>query len=89
MSQFATEQALWDLSGNPANIQRYTEDPHGFLAGYALTDEEKRMIRDKDVRGLADQGNSQMLVMLFWNALSGGFDALPEYLGRMNTPSNT
>ena len=86
MSHFATEHALWDLSGNPAIIQQYMADPDSFLSRYNLTDEEKRMIREKDVKALAAQGNSQMLVMLFYMAQAGGFEHLPEYLGKMNAP---
>ena len=86
MTQFATEQALWDLSGNPMIIQQYCQDPDGFLARYALSDEEKRMIKEKDVKNLAAAGNSQMLVMLFYLAQEGGFAHLPQYLGLMNAP---
>lgn len=84
MTQFATEQALWDLSGNPAHGEQFSRDPGVFLQGYNLSEEEKRMIIEMDVRGLADSGNSQMLIMLFYLARTGGFANLPEYLGRMN-----
>lgn len=84
MSQFSTEHALWDLSGNPVNIQQYMADPDAFLDRYNLSDEERKMIREKDVKGLAKQGNSQMLIMLFYLAQEGGFEHLPDYLGKMN-----
>ena len=87
MSLFSLERALWDLSGNPENIQRYLQDPDEFLSGYALDDTERDLVKNKDVRAMADLGSSQMLLMLYWLAVSGGFESLPEYLGRMNTPA--
>lgn len=87
MSHFTTERALWDITSGPAQIQAYMTDPEAFLARYPLSNEEKSLIREKNVQALAAMGNSDMLVMLFWVAVSGGFDSLPDYLGRMNAPA--
>lgn len=84
MSYFTTERALWDITSGPAQIQAYMSDPDGFLARYPLSDAEQSMIKGKDVKGLSAMGNSDMLVMMFWQAISG--PALGEYLGRMNAP---
>ena len=52
-----------------------------------MSDEEKALLKDKNVKVLADQGNSHMLLMLFYISVSGGFSALPEYLGALNGPA--
>ena len=87
MSHFATERALWEITSSMDNIQEYMSDPDAVLQRYALSDEEKTLIKDKNVKALAELGNSQMLLMLFWIGTSGGFPSLPEYLGRMNAPA--
>lgn len=88
MTHFATERALWEITSSAENIERYCADPDAVLDVYTLTAEEKTLIKAKDVKALAERGNSQMLLMLFWISTSGGFQALPEYLGRMNAPAN-
>jgi hypothetical protein len=87
MSHFTTERALWDIASGPPHVMDYMADPGGFLGRYAISDAERSMILNKDVKGLAAAGNSHMLVMMFWLATSGGFDTLGEYLGRMNAPA--
>jgi len=87
MTQFATERAMWDLTASPENVQLFNSDPDAFLGRYELTDAEKALLKDKNVKALAEQGNSEYLIMTFWVATSGGFATLPEYLGRMNAPS--
>ena len=87
MSHFTTERALWDITSGPVQIQAYMADPDAFLSRYPLSDAERAMIKGKDVKGLAAMGTSDMLVMLFWLAVSGGFATLGEYLGRMNAPA--
>ncbi|MGE3692093.1 MAG: hypothetical protein AB7F98_12020 [Novosphingobium sp.] len=87
MSHFTTERALWEITSGPGPMQAYMADPEGFLARFALSDDERAMILNKDVQGLSAMGNSDMLTMLFWVAVSGGFASLGEYLGRMNAPA--
>lgn len=87
MTHFATERALWEITDSRENLELFNSDPDSFLDRYALSDEEKKLLKEKDVKALAERGNSDMLVMLFWVATSGGFQALPEYLGRMNAPA--
>jgi len=86
MSHFTTERVLWDIANNPQSNQQYVSDPDAVLGRYALTEEEKALIKAKDVKALAEQGNSHYLLMAFWVATSGGFAALPDYLGRLNAP---
>ncbi|MFC7049889.1 hypothetical protein [Emcibacter nanhaiensis] len=87
MTQIATERALWDVTSGPDKIQQYMADPDAFLAPYGMSDEEKALMKEKNVKALADQGHSHMLLMLFFVAVSGGFSALPEYLGALNGPA--
>ena len=87
MSHFTTERVLWEVTSGPGPMQAYMADPEGFLARHPLSDAERSMILNKDVKGLAAMGNSEMRVMLFWLAVSGGFATLGEYLGRMNAPA--
>lgn len=86
MTHFTTERALWEITNSIQNIQQYLTDPDALLDRYHLTDEEKSLIKAKDVKALAEKGSSHYLLMAFWVATSGGFEALPEYLGRLNTP---
>ena len=87
MSHFTTERVLWDLTSKPENIQKFVANADAFLTRYGLSDDERILLKEQDVRALADRGNSQMLLMLFWLAVHGGFQSLPEYLGRMNAPA--
>jgi protocatechuate 4,5-dioxygenase alpha chain len=87
MSHFTTERALWEITSGPLQIQAYMADPDAFLARFPLSDAESAMIKEKDVQGLSAMGNSDMLIMLFWIAVSGGFSSLGDYLGRMNAPA--
>jgi hypothetical protein len=41
-----------------------------------------------DVRAMADQGVSQMLLFITWQALNGP-QLMPEYMRRLNTPLPT
>tara|TARA_R110000787_G_scaffold29713_1_gene80468 strand:+ start:2055 stop:2267 length:213 start_codon:yes stop_codon:yes gene_type:complete len=68
-------------------IERYLANPDAFLARYVMSDEEKTLMKEKDVKALADQGHSHMLLMQFWVAVSGGFSSLPVYLGALNAPA--
>lgn len=88
MSLNAVERALWEVTQSPDHIARYLADPGKVLGQYALSDEERKNILEKNVKALANEGSSQMLLMLFWLATSGGFATLPEYLGRMNAPAH-
>ncbi|WP_321390263.1 hypothetical protein [Emcibacter sp.] len=87
MTQIASERALWDITSGPDRIQQYLADPDAFLSQYGMSEEEKRFMKDRNVKALADQGHSHMLLMLFWVSVSGGFESLPEYLGSLNAPS--
>ena len=84
---YTTERALWEITANGESVMAYMADPEGFLSRFALSADERSLILQKDVKALSSLGTSDMLVMLFWVATSGGFPTLGEYLGRMNAPN--
>ncbi len=86
MSTYAMESVLWDLHNDPLGAERFRNNPDQALKGYALTPEERRMVKSLDVRAMADRGADQMLLFVSWIALSG-FDQVGEYMRRLNTPS--
>lgn len=88
MSTHAMESVLWDLHHDPKGAERFRRDPDQALQGYALTQEEQRMVKSLDVRAMADRGADQMLLFVSFIALSG-FDQVGEYMRRMNTPAPT
>jgi len=87
MSTYSIERTLWEISGNGDSIGQFLSDPEQAISAYQLSDAERKLICTKDVRRLADMQVSPMLLMLFWMAVSGGNDSLPEYLQKMNTPA--
>ncbi len=86
MSMFSIERALWEIAGSRELAGQFLQDPDSLLGSYQLSDEEQALIKSKDVLAMADQQVSSMLLMLFWMAVSGGDQSLPEYMQRMNTP---
>lgn len=82
MSANVLEKVLWDLSVDRDSKNRFREDPDEFLGRYHLTDAERRMVREFDVRGLADAGVSTMLTMGYWMQLESSHD-MGRYLARM------
>ena len=87
MSRFSVERAIWEIAASRDQVGQFLEDPTSLLANYRLSDDERALIIAKDVRALADMQVSAMLLMLFWMAVSGGNESLPDYLQRMNTPA--
>lgn len=83
MSSNTIERVLWDLNVNRESRRRFLEDSAKFLSRYQLTEEERAMIRQFDVRGLTDRGVNTMLAMGFWMEVEGSSD-IHEYLRRMN-----
>lgn len=85
MSIFAVERALYDVANNPALGMQYGQNPDDFLSGYALTDQERREIKEMDVKSMAANGASHMLLMMFWVAANRGLHTMPEYVKRLNS----
>lgn len=84
MNVNSIERVLWDLCSIREKAIEFSDSPASVLSEYELDSESNAAIESKNVLALARAGVSQMLLMLFWSAVSGGLATLPEYLGRMN-----
>jgi hypothetical protein len=84
---FSIERALWEITDSRERVGQFLQDADGVLAEYQLSATERELIKARNVRALADLEVSSMLLMLFWMAVSGGSDSMPEYLQRMNSPA--
>ncbi|MGB0216409.1 MAG: hypothetical protein ACPF9E_13255 [Alteromonas oceani] len=87
MSNNTIERALWDLHAHPDMVKSFHDDAASFLSNYPLSEEEQQLIASLNVRVMADQGVSQMLLFNSWQAIQGGAASIPEYMRRMNTPA--
>lgn len=67
MSRNVLEKLMHQLCIDRAVKQRLKEDPDGLLARYALTDEERAMVRGFDVAAMQRHGVNAMLTMGFWS----------------------
>lgn len=85
MGNYAIEALYWELANNSQVLDEFNKDPESVMKNYNLTDAEKALIKDHDVRALAAQGVEQMLLFTSWIAMRG-FDQVPEYMRRLNTP---
>ena len=83
MSLYAVEKVFWELGKYPERIARLQADPDGYLAAYNLDDEERRMIREVDLKGLSEKGVSTLLTLMVWPMFKGP-EGLPyDYLEHM------
>ncbi|MDE3076716.1 MAG: hypothetical protein KGJ86_14960 [Chloroflexota bacterium] len=73
MSWFWMNQAMADLHV-AANRERFATDPDGYLAGYQLTDEERRAIKNRDILKLWDLG-AQPYIMRGFQRRTGMSDS--------------
>lgn len=84
MSIHGVEKAFWTLGKDPEAIGQFKADPGVFLDRFALTDAERKMIRENDLKSLADQGVNTLLTLMVWPMLNGP-DGMPfDYLTHMN-----
>ena len=70
MSRNLVERVLYQLCVDRSAKQRFKEDPDDFLERYALSDNERLMVREFDVRWLQAYGVNPMLTMGYWQELS-------------------
>lgn len=70
MSRNVLERVLWQLSVERPAKDRFREDPEGFLSRFDLTDEERRMVLEFDVKSLQEVGVNSMLTMGFWQEMA-------------------
>ncbi|MEN2977511.1 hypothetical protein P7L78_01000 (plasmid) [Tistrella bauzanensis] len=86
MSRDVLEKLLYDLSTNRQSRDAFAADACKLLARYRLSDAERALVREYDVRALADLGVNTMLTWGFWLQAGRGNR---DYLAAMNTPANT
>jgi protocatechuate 4,5-dioxygenase alpha chain len=70
MSRNLVERVLYQLCVDRSAKQRFKEDPDAFLERHALSDGERAMVREFDVRSLQAYGVNPMLTMGYWQELS-------------------
>lgn len=87
MSINTIERVLWDLHASPEKVGKFHADATDFLSAYPLSPDEVALMRALNVRAMADQGVSQMLLFCSWQAINGGAPSVPEYMRRMNSPA--
>lgn len=63
MSVYQVGKLVFDLNRQPALVEQFQKEPEPFLERYRLSDEEKKAIRDKDLRFLYELGLNPYLVM--------------------------
>jgi hypothetical protein len=85
MSIHAVEKLLYEICNSGERAQQYRTGPDALLARFALTEQERRLVRELDVRGLTDYLVNPMLIMTTWNTLVGP-NHIGDYLGRLNAP---
>ncbi len=84
MSINAVEKAFWTLGKDPEAVDQLKSDPEEFFGQFMLTDKERAMIRENDLKGLADIGVSTMLTLMVWPILNGPEGMPFDYLTHMN-----
>lgn len=67
MSRNVLEKLMHQLCVDRSVKQRFKEDAEGLLARYALSDEEKAMVRNFDVAAMQKHGVNAMLTLGFWS----------------------
>ena len=84
MSIHGVEKAFWTLGKDPDAIGQLKADPELFLAQFVLSESERKMIRENDLKSLADQGVNTLLTLMVWPMFNGP-DGMPfDYLTHMN-----
>jgi len=79
------EKVLWDFGNDPSRVGRFQQNPDEYLSQYALSADEKRAIRELDVRTLSEHKVNALLTMMAFILMKGP-QGMPEYMQRMNTP---
>lgn len=85
MSNFAIEKLLWQACNNPADADAFNGQPETYLANFRIDDEERALLLDWDVAGLADRGVNPMLLMMAFNAVVRNPDMM-AYVSKINAP---
>lgn len=70
MSLNTVERALHQLCVDRSAKQRFRDDPEKFLERMAMSEAERAMVQQFDVKALQDYGVNPMLTMGYWQELS-------------------
>ena len=84
MGVSAIERVLWELGDKESRLEAFKADPDGYLASRDLSDRERQMLKEMDVKSLVDLGVSSMLTMMAWPLIHGADEVPFDYLTRMN-----
>ena len=84
MSLHAVEKVFWEFGTDPQRIAAFRADPGGYLSGYRLEPDECEMIKQVDLKALAERGVSTLLTMMVWPMLKGPEGMPFSYLEHMN-----
>lgn len=92
MSLYYLQKLLYQLNRDPAVRKQYEQDFEGLLAGYELTAEELRAIREPDIGLLYVMGVNGQLLMHYaalrgfeWDAYIGAMRAGEQRYGPVRT----
>lgn len=84
MSVYAVERVFWEFGNKPARIDEFRRDPGAYLKNYTLTEHERAMIRQVDLKALAAHGVNTLLTLMVWPLLKGADEMPFDYLVHMN-----
>ena len=84
MSIAAVEKAFWTLGNDPEAVILFKTDPDSYLKQFLLTDDERQMIGENDLKGLADNGVNTLLTLMAWPIINGPEGMPFDYLTHMN-----
>jgi len=84
MGVSAIERVLWELGDKESRVEQFKTDPDSYLANRDLSEAERQMLKEMDVKSLVDHGVSSMLTMMAWPLIHGADDVPFDYLTKMN-----
>ena len=84
MSVNNVERVFWEFGNDPSRLERFYADPDAYLAAYALDADERRSIREVDLKTLADSGVSTLLTLMVWPLMKGPEGMPFAYLENIN-----
>lgn len=82
MSRYQVDKLLRDLRRDRGLAERFRADVEGVLDGYQLDLEERRLLKNWEIRTLYDRGVNPLLLLLAHGPAAG--KSMQEYAGAMN-----
>ncbi len=80
----AVEKAFWTLGNDPESLDLFKASPDQFLQQFPLSDAERKMITENDLKSLAGLGVNTLLTLMVWPLLNGPEGMPFDYLIHMN-----